>query len=64
MFGDLVKDENGFRKPAQQRLHEMIAEIKLADETGLDVFAIGEDYVLAAIIENSLDLTYSKNTLL
>lgn len=39
-------------KGAQQRINELIEEIKLADEVGLDVFAVGEhhrpDYVISA----------------
>jgi probable LLM family oxidoreductase len=39
-------------KPAQNRLHELLAEIKLADDLGLDVFALGEhhrpDFVVSA----------------
>jgi probable LLM family oxidoreductase len=52
MFGDLSVDANGKRKPAAQRMEELLAEIKLADELGLDVFALGEhhreDYVVTA----------------
>ena len=44
MFGDLSIDENGKRQSAEQRLHELIEEIKLADEAGLDVFALGEHH--------------------
>src|ERR1041384_4178551 len=45
MFGDLGynKATQSFQS-AQERLQEMIAEIKLADEVGLDVFAIGEHH--------------------
>lgn len=52
MFGDLAVDENGKRKPAEQRLSELLDEIKLADEAGLDVFALGEhhreDYAISS----------------
>ncbi len=52
MFGDLAVDEQGKRKPAEQRLQELLEEIKLADETGLDVFALGEhhreDYAISS----------------
>ncbi|MBS1742084.1 MAG: LLM class flavin-dependent oxidoreductase [Bacteroidetes bacterium] len=52
MFGDLSVDEQGKRKSAALRLQELIEEIKLADETGLDVFALGEhhreDYVISS----------------
>lgn len=45
MFGDLgIDPRTGIRKPPQQRLKELMAEIKLADEVGLDVFAIGEHH--------------------
>lgn len=45
MFGDLGIDPGtGIRKSPQQRLKELMAEIKLADEVGLDVFAIGEHH--------------------
>lgn len=53
MFGDLSYDQqSGKYKPADQRLVEMIEEIKLADEVGLDVVALGEhhrpDYAIAS----------------
>lgn len=45
MFADLPLDAaTGKHKSAQERLHELIAEIKLADEVGLDVFGIGEHH--------------------
>lgn len=44
MFGDLHIDSNGKIQPAQQRLQELIEEIKLMDETGLDFFGIGEHH--------------------
>src|SRR5215207_2186304 len=51
MFGDLHIDKNGNIQPAQQRLQELIEEIKLMDEVGLDFFGIGEhhrpDYVVS-----------------
>ncbi len=53
MFGDLAfdKSKQAFQ-PAQQRIQELLAEIKLADEVGLDVFGIGEhhraDYAVSA----------------
>ena len=45
MFGDLRLDPvtNKFQ-PAQQRLSEIIEEIKLMDELGLDYFGIGEHH--------------------
>jgi probable LLM family oxidoreductase len=45
MFADLRPDEtSGKRQPAQERLNELIREIQLADEVGLDVFGIGEHH--------------------
>lgn len=52
-FGDLteVQKKSG-GAGAQQRINELLEEIKLADEAGLDVFAVGEhhrtDYVISA----------------
>ncbi|MCH5598110.1 hypothetical protein [Niabella ginsengisoli] len=52
MFGDLHIDANGKPQPAQQRLQEIIEEIKLMDQTGLDFYGIGEhhrpDYAVSA----------------
>lgn len=51
MFGDLNINSKGEVQPAGQRLQELIEEIKLMDETGLDFFGIGEhhrpDYVVS-----------------
>lgn len=51
MFGDLHINSNGEAQPAHQRLQELIEEIKLMDEVGLDFFGIGEhhrpDYVVS-----------------
>src|SRR5690606_14223636 len=45
MFADLSTDpETGIQKKAGQRLQELIEEIKLADEVGLDVFGVGEHH--------------------
>lgn len=44
MFGDLQIDTKGVVQPAQQRLQEIIEEIKLMDELGLDFFGIGEHH--------------------
>lgn len=44
MFGDLQINANGEIQPAQQRLQEIIAEIKLMDEVGLDFYGIGEHH--------------------
>jgi probable LLM family oxidoreductase len=52
MFGDNHYDVNGMPLPPGQRLKELIEEIKLMDETGLDFFGIGEhhrpDYAVSA----------------
>jgi alkanesulfonate monooxygenase SsuD/methylene tetrahydromethanopterin reductase-like flavin-dependent oxidoreductase (luciferase family) len=51
MFGDLHINNKGEVQPAQQRLQEIIEEIRLMDEVGLDFFGIGEhhrpDYVVS-----------------
>lgn len=44
MFGDLHIDSNGKIQPVHKRLQELIEEIKLMDETGLDFFGIGEHH--------------------
>jgi probable LLM family oxidoreductase len=44
-FGDLTPHpRTGERASAQQRLHEIIAAAKLADDVGLDVFGVGEHH--------------------
>ncbi|GAA4798677.1 LLM class flavin-dependent oxidoreductase [Olivibacter ginsenosidimutans] len=45
MFGDLAyhQESNTFQ-PAQERIQQLLEEIKLADEVGLDVFGIGEHH--------------------
>ena len=52
MFGDLRIDEKGAIQPAHQRPQELIEEIRLMDEVGLDFFGIGEhhrpDYAVSA----------------
>ncbi len=52
MFGDLHIDKTGKIQPAGQRLQELIEEIKLMDELGLDFYGIGEhhrpDYAVSA----------------
>lgn len=40
MFGDNHYDKNGKPLPADERLKELIEEIKLMDETGLDFLAL------------------------
>lgn len=44
MFGDLHINSKGDIQPAQQRLQEIIEEVKLMDEVGLDFFGIGEHH--------------------
>lgn len=44
MFGDLQVNANDEIQPAQQRLQEIIEEIKLMDEVGLDFFGMGEHH--------------------
>ncbi len=44
MFGDNHFDSKGNPQPTGQRLQELIEEIKLMDETGLDFFGIGEHH--------------------
>ncbi len=44
MFGDLHIGKDGKVQPAGQKLQELIEEIKLMDEVGLDYFGIGEHH--------------------
>ncbi|HEY4876892.1 MAG TPA: Atu2307/SP_0267 family LLM class monooxygenase [Puia sp.] len=44
MFGDLHIGENGSTQPSGERLQELMEEIKLMDEAGLDFFGIGEHH--------------------
>jgi probable LLM family oxidoreductase len=44
MFGDLHINKKGEAQPAGQRLKELIEEIKLMDEVGLDFYGIGEHH--------------------
>jgi probable LLM family oxidoreductase len=44
MFGDLHVNNKGEVQPARQRMQELIEEVKLMDETGLDFFGIGEHH--------------------
>ncbi len=44
MFGDNHYDERGNPMAAGERLRELMEEIKLMDETGLDFFGIGEHH--------------------
>ena len=52
MFGDVHINKNGETQPAGERLRELMEEIKLMDETGLDFYGIGEhhrpDYAVSA----------------
>jgi len=54
MFGDLNINSKGEVQPTGQRLQEIIEEIKLMDETGLDFFGIDEhhrpDYASKVVI--------------
>lgn len=77
MFGDLAFDKSTHKfQPAQQRIQELLEEIKLADEVGLDVFGLGEhhrpDYAIsspeiilaaAASITKNIKLTSSVTVL-
>ncbi|WP_073052860.1 LLM class flavin-dependent oxidoreductase [Kaistia soli] len=52
-FGDLMADPtNGVRISPQQRIANLLEEIELADQLGLDVFGLGEhhrpDYLISA----------------
>lgn len=44
MFGDIHAGENGKTESAGNRLRQMIEEIKLMDELGIDFFGIGEHH--------------------
>lgn len=45
MFGDLAFDQNTQQfEPASQKLQEIIEQVKLADELGIDVFSLGEHH--------------------
>jgi probable LLM family oxidoreductase len=44
MFGDLQHTASGAIQPAKERLQEIIEEIKLIDEVGLDFYGIGEHH--------------------
>lgn len=44
MFGDLQINAKGEIQAAQQRLQEILAEVKLMDEVGLDFFGMGEHH--------------------
>jgi probable LLM family oxidoreductase len=44
MFGDIPRNPDGSLQPASGRLRELVEEIKLMDEVGLDFFGIGEHH--------------------
>jgi probable LLM family oxidoreductase len=44
MFGDVGTLANGTTQPAHLRLQELVEEIKLMDQVGLDYFGIGEHH--------------------
>src|SRR5690606_15373875 len=44
MFGDVRIGPDGKPQSAQQRLQEIIEEVKLMDEVGLDFYGIGEHH--------------------
>ena len=45
MFGDLhIDPATGKIQSVQKRLKELMEEIKLADEVGLDIFGVGEHH--------------------
>ncbi len=44
MFGDNHYDQNGLPLSSGERLRELVEEIKLMDEVGLDFFGIGEHH--------------------
>ena len=43
-FGELTPRADGTTIGAEQRLHDLLEEIELADRLGLDVFAVGEHH--------------------
>jgi probable LLM family oxidoreductase len=51
-FAEATPDANGNIVSPQQRLHDLMEEIELADQVGLDVFGVGEhhrpDYVVSS----------------
>lgn len=53
MFGDLGIDPvTGQHQASQQRIKDLIEEIKLADEVGLDAFGIGEHHRADYVVSN------------
>lgn len=52
-FGDLIPDpQTGRVISAQQRLQEIVAAARLADEAGLDVFGVGEHHLLSFAVSS------------
>ena len=44
-FGDTTADpSSGKRISVQQRMHELLEEVELADQVGLDVYGVGEHH--------------------
>ncbi len=69
-FGDITPDPSGRTVSAAERLRDVVDEARLADEVGLDVFAVGEHHrpdfpisvpavVLAAIAERTTRIRLS-----
>lgn len=50
-IGEYISDpQTEYRISAQQRLQEIVAAAKLADESGLDVFGVGEHHSSAFVV--------------
>ena len=43
-FGEMAPDASGQNISAEQRMRDLVEEIRLADEVGLEVFAVGEHH--------------------
>src|SRR3954454_12823351 len=43
-FGERTADAAGHRQTQEERLRDLLEEIELADEVGLDVFGVGEHH--------------------
>ncbi len=53
MFGDVqINEKTGYIQSSQKRMEEIVEEVKLMDEAGIDFFGIGEhhrpDYAVAS----------------
>lgn len=44
MFGDIAIDKEGTKQPVGERLQQLVEQIKLMDELGLDFFGVGEHH--------------------